>query len=131
MPRPFVQKPPARKASELRAEQLFSVLHAYPDTPLAERIKSEYCRITEVPQLPPVTLPESVLFQAEQMYGESPDEQAADELLHAFEKAVIREAYQEAIRNLRRAEGTGDTSAITSAQAICAKLAARISVADR
>ncbi|MDO8741981.1 MAG: DNA primase [bacterium] len=126
-PRPLSQKAPARIPSELRSEQLIAVLHAYPDTPLAERIKSEYCRITEVPQLPTVTLPESALFYAEQTFGEGPSGDAADELLRAFEKAVIREAYQESVRNLRRAEGSGDASAIAGAQAICTKLAARMS----
>lgn len=128
-PKVIFSKSPARKASEVRGEQLLSILHSYEGTPLAERIKSEYCRITEVPQLPAVTLPESTLFQAEQMYGESPDAGVADELLRAFEKAVIREAYQEAVRHLRRAEGAGDAAAIESAQATCAKLAARLSAA--
>ncbi|MCX6788130.1 MAG: toprim domain-containing protein, partial [Candidatus Kaiserbacteria bacterium] len=115
-----------RKPSELRSEQLLAVLHAYPSTLLAERVKSEYCRITEAQELPLVTLPESTLFYAEQSFGESPGEDAADELLHAFEEAVIREAYQEAVRNLRRAEGATDASAIEGAQAACAKLAARL-----
>ncbi len=115
-----------RSPRELRSEQLFAVLHAYPNSPLAERVKSEYCRITEAQELPLVTLPESALFYAEQMFGEGPGAEAADELLHAFEEAVIREAYQEAVRNLRRAESSGDTAAIKIAQANCAKLAARL-----
>lgn len=125
-PRAAPAKPAPRKPSEIRSEQLLAVLHAYPDTPLAERVKSEYCRITEAQGLPLVTLPESTLFYAEQSFGESPGEGAADELLHAFEEAVIREAYQEAVRNLRRAESATDASAIENAQAACAKLAARL-----
>lgn len=125
-PSAVLAKPVPRKPSELRAEQLLAVLHAYPNTPLAERLKSEYCRITEAQELPLVTLPESALFYAEQAFGEGPGEGAADELLHAFEEAVIREAYQEAVGNLRRAEGAGDASVIEDAQATCAKLAARL-----
>ena len=71
---------------------------------LAERVKSEYCRITEALDLPLVILPEPALFYTEQTFGVDPGEEAADELLHAFEEAVIREAYQETVRNLRRAE---------------------------
>ncbi len=115
-----------RLPREIRSEQLLAVLHAYPDTPLAERVTSEYCRITEAEKLPLVTLPESALFYAEQMFGEGPGVGAADELLHAFEEAVIREAYQETVRNLRRAESTNDVEAIKSAQAMCTKLAARL-----
>lgn len=121
-PLPAIRRSPV----EIRSEQLLAVLHAYPDTPLAERVKSEYCRITEAEELPLVTLPESALFYAEQTFGEDPGAGAADELLHAFEEAVIREAYQEAVRNLRRAEGTNDAAEIESAQHMCTKLAARL-----
>ena len=112
--------------SEIRSEQLLAVMHAYPDTPLAERVTSEYCRITEAQHLPLIALPESALFYAEQAFGEDPGEAAADELLHAFEEAVIREAYQEAVGNLRRAEHSEDTSVIEDAQNRCAKLSARL-----
>ncbi|MHB8660383.1 MAG: DNA primase [Minisyncoccota bacterium] len=118
--------PPARSASETRSEQLLAVVHAYPDTPLAERIKAEYCRITGAQHLPLATLPELALFNAEQTFGENPSAQAADELLRAFEEAVIREAYQEAVGNLRRAEASGDVSLIADAQNSCAKLSARL-----
>jgi hypothetical protein len=117
---------PSLSSRELRSGQLLAVLHAYPATELAERVKSEYCRITGTEVLPSVTLPESALFYAEQTFGEDPGAGAADELLHAFEEAVIREAYQEAIRDLRRAEGTSDAVAIESAQNMCTKLAARL-----
>jgi DNA primase len=122
----IVPKAPTRPPSELRREQLLAVVHTYPDTPLAGRIKPEYCRITEAPELPLVTLPESALFYAEQTFGENPGEEAADELLHAFEEAVIREAYQTAVANLRRAEASGDASLVALAQNQCAKLSARL-----
>lgn len=117
---------PARPSSEIRSEQLIAVVHAYPDTPLAERIQTEYCRITGAQDLPRVTPPESALFYAEQSLGENPGEHSADELLHAFEEAIIREAYQEAVGNLRRAEASGDTSLMKDAQNRCAKLSARL-----
>jgi DNA primase len=117
-----------RSARELRSLQLLAVVHAYPNTPLAERVKTEYCRITEAELLPLETPSESSLFFAEQTFGEDPREEAADELLHAFEEAVIREAYQEAVMNLRRAEASGNIAVVASAQSACAKLSARLSM---
>ncbi|HVB19968.1 MAG TPA: hypothetical protein VNF51_01605, partial [Candidatus Paceibacterota bacterium] len=116
----------ARSSTEIRAEQLLAVVHVYEGTPLAARVKSEYCRIIEAQELPPHMLPESILFSTEQMFGEDPDERAADELLSAFEEAVIREAYQEAVANLRRAEASGNVSLVADAQHRCAVLSMRL-----
>jgi DNA primase len=118
--------PITRSARELRSEQLLAIIQAYPNTPLAEHIKAGYCQITEALQLPSNVPPESVLFYVEQTFGEDPTEGAADELLRAFEEAVIREAYQEAVVNLRRAEASGDASLIESAQAACSKISLRL-----
>ncbi len=118
--------PPVRPSTEVRSEQLIAILHSYPDSPLAKRVKSEYLRITGAQDLPLVTSLESLLFYVEQTFGENPGEHSADELLHAFEEAVIREAYQEAVGNLRRAEVLGDVSLIADAQGLCAKLSARL-----
>ena len=119
--------PPAQSPSAVlqRAELLLAVLHAYPNTPLAMRVETEYRRITEALPLPPSAPDESTLFKAERVFGETPAEGAADELLRAFEEAVIREAYQKAVADLRRAESAGDSAGITTAEATCAKLAAR------
>ena len=76
--------------------------------------------------MPDVLLPESALFQAEEAFGQNPGENAGDELLHAFEQAVIREAYDTAVANLRRAEAAGDTERVTAAQHVCATLAMRL-----
>jgi DNA primase len=111
---------------QLRTEQLLAVLQVYPDTPLAERVKSGYCRITEAEHVPHDVPPEAVLFHAEQTFGEDPNEGAADELLRAFEEIVVREAYQEAVATLRRAEAAGEASGIEAAQAACAKLSLRL-----
>ncbi len=123
---PRVAPTPTRPTVELRRDQLLAVIQAYPDTALAERLKSEYCRITGAPDVPPLTLPESALFNAEQAFGEAPGKEAADELLHAFEEAIIREAYQAAVMHLRRAEASGNAIAIEDAQNQCAKLSARL-----
>ncbi|MDO8567035.1 MAG: DNA primase [bacterium] len=119
-----------RSSRDIRSEQLLAVVHAYRDTPLAKRVESEYCRITEAEQLPSEASSEPALFFAEQTFGEDPREDAADELLRAFEEAVIREAYQEAVTDLRRAEATGDVALVVGAQAVCAKLSARLSLFD-
>ncbi len=124
--RASVPVPARRPSSELRSEQVLAVIHAYPGTPLAERLKSEYCRITGAEVLPLVALPESALFYAEQTFGISPGPEAGEELLHAFEEAVIREAYQAAVANLRRAETSGDASSVGDAQNQCATLSARL-----
>ena len=116
----------ARSARDMRSEYLLAVVHAYPSTPLAKRVTSEYSRITEAKLLPPIKLPESALFVAEQAFGEEPSEDAADELLRAFEEAVVREAYQEAVAHLRRVETAGDAAAVKSAQGVCADLSARL-----
>lgn len=116
-----------RPAAETRAEQLLAIVHTYPDTPLAERVKSEYCRITGARQFPQDPIPESALFSSEQALGEDPGAGAADELLRAFEEAVIREAYREAVADLRRAEASGDASAVGVAQDTCARLSSRLS----
>jgi len=116
----------ARSPKDIRSEQLLAILTVYPDTPLAEHVKTEYRRITEADQLPIETPPEPALFKAEQAFGEDPQEDAAAELLRAFEEAVIREAYQQAVTNLRIAEAGDDAAAVADAQAICAKLSARL-----
>ncbi len=113
-------------ARQMREEMLLAVLHVYHDTPLALRVKTEYLRITEASQLPVIIPSEPALFKTEQTFGENPEEGAADELLHAFEETVIREAYQEAVAHLRRVESAGDASAVESAQAQCAKISARL-----
>ncbi len=118
--------PARRSPREFRAEQLSAVIHAYPGTPLAERVKTRYGQITEAEQPPADVPPESAVFSIEQAFGESPTEDAADELLFAFEEAVIREAYQEAVANLRRAEAAGDAASVEVAQAVCAGLSIRL-----
>ena len=116
----------ATSAVVARATLLSGAIHAYPDSPLARRIQTEYTRIIG-DETPLATTPtERVLFEAEQAFGEEPGEHAADELLRAFEEAVIREAYQEEVANLRQAETAGDVAMIETTSARCAELSARL-----
>jgi DNA primase len=117
---------PRRSPREIREQQVLATIHAYQGTPLAKRLEAEYSRITEALQLPTDVPSESALFKAEESFGENPEEGAADELLRAFEEAVIREAYQAAVADLRRAESSGDSGLVVQAQALCAKLSARL-----
>lgn len=121
-----VAPPPTQSAVETRRQQLLAVFNAYPGTSLAERIKTEYCRITEAQELPDLIVDESALFKAEEAFGETPEVQAADELIHAFEHAIIREAYQVAVTDLRNAEASHDASRIEQAQQLCATLSSRL-----
>ena len=121
----------AHSAHDARGVQLLAVITVYADSALAERVKSEYLRITEARELPPDTIPESALFQTEQMFGEGPQLDAADELLQAFEETIVREKYQEAVAQLRRAEAAGDAVAIKEAHAVCNRLSTRLGLVGR
>ena len=113
-------------AREARAALLSGAVHAYPELPLANRIKIEYARITGDQVLPAEAPVEPFIFEAERQFGEAPGEQAADDLLRAFEEAVIREAYQEAIASLRKAESAGDPVMVEEAGARCAALSSQL-----
>lgn len=115
-----------RTARELRDEQLRAICRVYSDTALAKRVESEYNRIIEAHQLPSDALPESALFAVEQAFGEHPREDAADDVLKAFEELVVRDAYQDAVARLRAAERKGDTAMIREAQEMCAHISARL-----
>lgn len=120
------ERAPTRSARAQREEQLLAARAAYRDTPLANHIETEYARITGVQAPTAESLPEPVLFEAERVFGENPLPTAADELLLAFERAVIREAYQEAIVSLRKAEATQDQAHMSEAQARCATLSQKL-----
>ena len=106
-------------------ELLRGIMVVYAESPLATRVNTEYSRITEAP-LPAGDLSDSILFETEKMFGEDPAPDVADELLRAFEEAVIREAYQERVTELRRAEAAHDTEAIAAASYACQALQARL-----
>lgn len=115
----------APSAREARALLLAGIVHAYPGTPLAATVESEYNRtVGDAAALP--RPPEFYVFEAERQFGEAPGADAARELLGAFEAAVIREAYQEQVRALRQAETAGDSAVVEAAGARCRELAKRL-----
>jgi DNA primase len=120
---------PKKSQREARTESLAPHAIAYSTLPLAERVKKEYKRVVGVPL--PSSSPEADIFAIEAAYGESPLEAAADDLIRAFEEAYIREAYQEEVANLRRAEAAGDAAAITRSSEAVAKLSARLAALMR
>jgi hypothetical protein len=60
------------------------------------------------------------------MFGEAPAEDAADELIQHFEKAVLQEELREATQKLRQAEAAKDQAGIREASTACAELSSRI-----
>ncbi len=121
-------KESVRSLRTVREEQLLAILRVYPNSSLANHVETEYSRITGVAVPSLETIPESALFVAEQTYGSEPSTEAARELLHAFEIAVLREAYQEAVTNLRQAEAAGEAAAIQHAQERCSDLSKRLAI---
>ena len=113
-------------AKDTRAELLAGVVHAYPGSALAEHIRAEYSRIIGASDASLPQPPEDVIFRAEGIFGEAPGAEAAKDLLGAFEEAVIREAYQDAVRSLRQAEAAGDTALVEAAGARCTELSSRL-----
>ncbi|MGH7174854.1 MAG: DNA primase [Minisyncoccia bacterium] len=101
-------------AREIRARALAAIASAYPGTPLAELVGKEYNRIVDAPLAAGVS--EADIFSIETAFSENPPEDAADDLIRAFEEAHLREAYQEMIGELRRAEAAGEQTAIEEAQ---------------
>jgi DNA primase len=107
-----------------RGEILRAAVVVYPGTELAKRIENEYSRIVGVALDPGGS--EAALFEAERTFGAAPKEDDADDLVRAFEEAYIREAHQEAVERLRRAEQVGTDAQIKEAQAACAELSAKL-----
>lgn len=108
-----------------RGDFLRAIVGAYPDTALAERVKSEYARITGMP-FPEEDPPEGMLFEAGLALGETPSETGADEDIRRFESAVLTEAYAAATARLRAAEVAKDAAAIATATKACNDLRGRI-----
>lgn len=122
-------KVPGRTSRVVREATLAAIVRAYPDHALAERVKKEYSRIVDAPL--PEEISEAEVFAVEASFGEGPSESAADDLIRAFEEAFIREAYQEEVGNLRRAEAAGDTAGVALASESIGKLSARLAALAR
>ncbi len=102
-----------------------ATIHAYPDTPLAKHLKDEYARIIGAAPSEDL-IPERALFEAGLLFGESPSEHSADDLIRAFERSVLTERLSDATAKLRRAESAKDDAAIKEALAVCSEVSARL-----
>jgi DNA primase len=110
---------------EGQALQLQAIAVCYAGSALASRVASEYERITGSP-LPQTELDERAVFEAGSVFGESPDEHSADDLLKGFETAVVREALSAATAALRTAESVGDVTSAAEAQKQSQELSVRL-----
>ncbi len=118
-------RPSAPPPSELQTLRLRAAAAAYADSLLAKRLESEYSRIIGAP-FPDEPVPEESLFEAGNAFGEAPGEFAAEDLIRAFEKAVLMERLTAATQALRRAEASKDVDAIALAAGECKELATRL-----
>lgn len=123
--RPAPARAPQVKKSAVDRYRAFveALILAYPDTPLAERLKSEYARIIGTPSADDTPLPEHEVFEAGIAYGEHPDEHAADDLIRALEKAILTDRLAAATHTLRLAETAGDEMAARAAADECRTIA--------
>jgi len=98
---------------EVRRTRVLAVMHAYPGTPLAKRLATEYARIigTEGDEMPP----ERSIFEASNLYGEQPEENLCDDLIRSLEAAVVDEQLKHAVARLQLAEAAKDSNAVDSA----------------
>ncbi len=122
--RPMTAEPP--KASERHELKLRAVAACYAEHPIAKRLESEYNRIIGVP-FPDEPPPEHYIFEAGIAFGEAPGETDADDLIVAFEKALLAEQLQAATARLRIAEASRDETSIKEAEKECQDLTRRLS----
>lgn len=127
-PKNALQDKTPKSSIKGRRDLILAAIASYPGTPLAERLTSEYTRIIGAPP-PQETLnggvDERLLFEAGLAFGETPGEDAGDDLLKMFERSVLTESLHAATVELRRAEVVGDEAAIAEAANACKDLSAR------
>jgi DNA primase len=111
---------------EVRRAMVLAVMQAYAETPLAERLKSEYIRITGADDSLDLPVDERALFEAGLSYGETPNQHAGDDLLQMFEHTVLSAKLNEATKALRSAEAAHDDDAMTEAMRTFRELSARL-----
>ena len=112
--------------SERLGMMVRAIVASYPDSDLAERLKYQYARIIGAP-FPDEPPAEHHIFEAGIAYGEAPGEQAADDLIRTFEKAVLTERLKEASVRLRVAEASRNEEEIKQASEDCRTLAQALS----
>lgn len=101
--------------------QLRAIVEAYPESLIAKRVEDEYTRVVGSAMTPEAS-PEKVLFETGILYGEAPDEHAADDALRLFEKSHLAGAYNRALQELRNAQMSRDTDRVNAAEAECVRL---------
>ncbi|HEX8591151.1 MAG TPA: DNA primase [Candidatus Paceibacterota bacterium] len=121
----FPQTSKGASSVKARRDLVLAAIVSYPDTPLAKRLTEEYSRIIGAPP-PSEGVDERLLFEAGLVFGETPDVSAGDDLLAMFERAVLTEGLHAATLELRRAEVTGDETAIREAAEACKDLSTRL-----
>ncbi len=99
--------PEKEAPSTVRSRSLHAIVATYSDSALANRVLSEYARINGE-AFPEEQPSERSLFEAGLAYGESPDEHAADDVIRAYERALLEEKLLEATSKLRIAEAKGE-----------------------
>ena len=113
----FTPKVEAMPGAE-RTLHIRAAIQVYAKTALAKRLECEYARI--IGPLPSEeTLPERALFEAGLLYGESPPEDAGNDVLRALERTVLTEKLREATMRLRQAESSKDDGAMRHALNEC------------
>lgn len=112
-------------ASVRHGRRIYAIATCYAGTPIAKRLESEYNRIIGAP-FPDEPPPEHHIFEAGIAFGEAPGERDADDLITAFEKALLAEQLQAATARLRVAEASKDESQIKEAGQQCSDLARRL-----
>lgn len=122
-PKPVPQR---QSVGETRRISVLAAIAAYPDSALAKRLKAEYARIIGTPP-EGEDLPERAIFEAEFLFGESPHENAGDDLIRQFEQALLTGLLADASLALRQAESMKDEAAITAALTTCKELSAKLS----
>ena len=112
--------------AEKHATLVRAIAESYPGTTLANRLQNEYSRIigSSFPEDPFTIIH---FFEAGIAYGEHPDENAADELLLALEKAIPTERLADVTKQLRTAEAAGDEMNARALTDECRTLARKLS----
>lgn len=123
----YVQaRPGGGGAAENRRLLILAAIAAYPETALAKRLTEEYTRINGIPPEENI-LPERAIFEAEFLYGESPQDTAGDDLIRGFEQALLTSQLADASIRLRQAESARDEILIAQALKDCKDISQKLS----
>lgn len=124
-PQPTETQKSIRTPAELHGTLIRAVIASYPALAVAKRLTEEYTRITGA-ALPDDVPDERALFEAGLAFGESPSEHDADDLIKAFERAVLSEALADATKRLRLAEAARNEEEIHVLSQNCTDLSRKL-----